>query len=75
MLKGHGIRISMDGKGRAPDNRMIERLWRIVKYDDIYIKGYKTMGELRQGAGGVFQQVKQGQTPDPGDEPAGVLLR
>ena len=36
----------MDGKGRALDNVMIERHWRTVKYDDIYIRGYKTMVEL-----------------------------
>jgi putative transposase len=33
----------MDGNGRALDNVMIERLWRTVKYDDIYVRGYKTM--------------------------------
>jgi len=48
-LKDHDVRISMDGKGRALDNRMIERLWRTVKYDDIYIKGYETMSELHHG--------------------------
>ena len=42
-------RISMDGKGRALDNVMIERLWRTVKYDDIYIRCYETMSELYQG--------------------------
>ena len=49
VLKAHKIKISMDGKGRALDNVMIERLWRTVKYDDIYIRGYETMGELYQG--------------------------
>lgn len=39
----------MDGKGRALDNVMIERLWRTVKYDDIYVRGYETMTELYQG--------------------------
>jgi putative transposase len=39
-LKAHGI--SMDGKGRALNNRMIERLWRTVKYHDIYVKAYET---------------------------------
>ena len=48
-LKAHGIRISMDGKGRALDNRMIERLWRTVKYDDIYVKAYETMDQLYDG--------------------------
>ena len=49
VLKAHDIRISMDGKGRALDNVMIERLWRTVKYDDIYVRGYETMTELYQG--------------------------
>ena len=46
VLKAHEIKISMDGKGRALDNVMIERLWRTIKYDDIYICGYERMGEL-----------------------------
>lgn len=49
VLKDHEIKISMDGKGRALDNVMIERLWRTVKYDDIYIRGYETMSALREG--------------------------
>ena len=55
-LKGHGIQGSMDGKGRALDNRMIERLWRSVKYDDIYIRGYESMGELRNGLRRYFEK-------------------
>ena len=38
VLEDHGIRISMDGKGRAMDNIMVERVWRTVKYEDIYIR-------------------------------------
>ena len=49
VLKKHDIRISMDGKGRALDNRMIERFWRSLKYDDIYIRAYDTVPELRLG--------------------------
>ena len=48
-LKADGVRISMDGRGRALDNRMVERLWRTVKYDDIYIRAYETMDQLRAG--------------------------
>ena len=48
-LKDHGIRISMDGKGRAMDNIMVERLWRTVKYEDIYIKDYETVEDLKKG--------------------------
>jgi putative transposase len=46
VLKDHGIRISMDGKGRAMDNIMIERLWRTVKYEEVYLKDYETVEEL-----------------------------
>lgn len=56
VLKKHQIRISMDGKGRALDNRMIERLWRSVKYDDIYIRAYESMSELYQGLGRYFEK-------------------
>ena len=55
-LRRHGIRISMDGQGRALDNRMIERLWRSVKYDDIYIRGYETMPELYHGLQRFFEK-------------------
>ena len=49
VLKDHGVRISMDGKGRAMDNIMVERLWRTVKYEDIYIKDYETVEDLIKG--------------------------
>lgn len=49
VLKDHGVKISMDGRGRATDNIMIERLWRTVKYDDIYLKDYETVAQLTAG--------------------------
>ena len=48
-LERDGIQISMDGKGRALDNVFIERLWRSVKYEDIYPKDYGTLREVRVG--------------------------
>ena len=48
-LEGLGIKVSMDGKGRWMDNVLVERLWRSVKYEDIYLKGYTTIGELERG--------------------------
>ena len=48
-LSSAGIRISMDGKGRWMDNVFIERLWRSLKYEDIYIKGYADGAEVRAG--------------------------
>jgi putative transposase len=47
-LKDNGIAISMDGKGRAMDNIFIERLWRSVKYEEIYLKEYKSVESLRK---------------------------
>jgi putative transposase len=49
ILKSHTIKISMDGRGRWIDNVFIERLWRSVKYQDIYLKAYSSIGELREG--------------------------
>jgi putative transposase len=49
ILKQHNIRISMDGRGRWIDNVFIERLWRSVKYQDIYLKSYDSIGELKKG--------------------------
>lgn len=55
VLKDHDIDISMDGKGRAMDNIMIERLWRSLKYEDIYLKDYETVGELIAGLREYFE--------------------
>ena len=49
VLKREGVSISMDGRGRALDNIFVERLWRSVKYEDIYLKGYGNMCELILG--------------------------
>lgn len=49
VLKDHQVKISMDGKGRVTDNIMVERLWRTVKYEDIYIKDYENVGEVIAG--------------------------
>jgi putative transposase len=45
----------MDGKGRALDNVFVERLWRSVKYEDIYPKGYDSLKEVRIGLRSYFQ--------------------
>lgn len=49
MLEGAGVQISMDGKGRALDNIFTERLWRTIKYEDVYLKDYGSPREARQG--------------------------
>jgi putative transposase len=71
ILKDHHIKISMDGKGRWIDNVFIERLWRSVKYQDIYLKAYSSIGELRNGLTKWFDRYDRrrhqgldNQTPD-----------
>jgi putative transposase len=54
-LERAGIAISMDGRGRALDNIFVERLWRSVKYEDIYLKDYATVPALAAGLGSYFQ--------------------
>lgn len=54
VLKRHNIQISMDGRGRALDNIFVERLWRSVKYEDVYLKGYTTVPELMTGLVAYF---------------------
>jgi len=49
MLKSHGISISMDGKGRCSDNIIVERFWRSLKYECVYMNEYKDMSGLREG--------------------------
>jgi putative transposase len=72
VLKREEIKISMDGRGRAFDNIFVERLWRNVKYEDVYLKGYATVGELLLGLSDYFvsynskrpHQALKNKTPD-----------
>ncbi len=74
-LKDRAIQISMDGKGAWRDNIFVERLWRSVKYEDIYLHAYEAPTEVKQGLKGYFDfynthrphQAHTGQTPDMGD--------
>jgi hypothetical protein len=54
VLIREGVSISMDGRGRALDNIFVERLWRNVKHEDVYLKGYASMGELTVGLAQYF---------------------
>jgi putative transposase len=54
VLSQHGIAISMDGRGRALDNIFVERLWRSVKHEDVYLKGYVNVPELQLGLAEYF---------------------
>jgi len=71
-LKKEGINISMDGKGRWCDNVFVERFWRSIKYEEIYLHGYDSVSEARSRIGQYIQffnnrrphQSLQAQTPD-----------
>jgi putative transposase len=65
VLKRERITISMDGRGRAFDNIFVERLWRSVKHEDVYLKGYATVGELLLGLAQYFS-FYNGERPHQG---------
>jgi len=56
VLNAHGVKISMDGKGRALDNVFVERLWRTVKHEDVYPNGYESVAECRTGLTAFFDR-------------------
>jgi len=72
VLREHGVAISMDGRGRWLDNVFIERLWRSVKYEEVYLKAYEDLTEARRELGDYFKlynlrrrhQGLGGRTPD-----------
>ena len=72
MLKTAGIKISMDGKGAWRDNVFVERLWRTIKYEEVYLHAYRDVREARAGLARylTFYNAKRphssldGQTPD-----------
>jgi putative transposase len=72
LLRAHGIQQSMDGKGRWVDNVFVERLWRSVKYEEVYLHAYDSVTQARQGLERYFRFYNQrrphssldGKTPD-----------
>ena len=54
-LAEHGAKISMDGRGRCMDNIFTERLWRTVKYEEVYLKSYRTIHEARTNLSAYFR--------------------
>ena len=56
ILKSRNIKISMDGKGRALDNIFVERLWRTVKYEEVYLKEYKTVKGAKDSLAAFFEK-------------------
>jgi putative transposase len=55
ILMVHNIQISMDGRGRYMDNIFVERLWRSVKYEEVYLKAYETVAEAKRQIGAYFK--------------------
>ncbi|WP_419224806.1 IS3 family transposase [Acinetobacter sp. A2] len=55
VLKSNGIQISMDGKGRWVDNVMVERLWRSVKYEEVYLKAYSSVTDAKKQLSAYFE--------------------
>ncbi len=72
LLKGHGIKISMDGKGCWRDNVFVERLWKSVKYEEVYLRAYDSVAEAKTHLGAYLRFYNQrrpqrsldGRTPD-----------
>jgi putative transposase len=71
VLKAAGTQISMDGKGRWVDNVFVERLWRSVKYEEVYLRAYESVSEARSRIGDYFRFYNSerkhqslGSTPD-----------
>jgi putative transposase len=58
-LESAGVAVSMDGRGRCLDNVFVERLWRSVKYEDIYLRRYEAVPELREGLGRYFRYYNE----------------
>jgi putative transposase len=71
-LRRHGIEISMDGRGQWRDNVFVERLWKSVKYEDVYLKAYDTVSDARAGISSYIEfynsrrphRAHAGRTPD-----------
>lgn len=72
LLNNHGIQISMDGKGCWRDNVFVERLWKSIKYEEVYLHAYETIGAAQQGLERYLtfynrqrpHRALDGQTPD-----------
>jgi len=82
VLNEHSIKISMDGKGRWIDNVIVERLWRSVKYEEVYLKAYDTVRHARESLKSYFafynskrkHQSLDYQTPDEVYYPKAVSI-
>ena len=59
MLLSQGVQVSMDGRGRCMDNVFVERLWRSIKYEEVYLKAYQNGTEARKGIGAYLAFYNQ----------------
>ena len=59
MLLAQGVQVSMDGRGRCMDNVFVERLWRSIKYEEVYLKAYQNGTEARKGIGAYLAFYNQ----------------
>src|SRR5262245_35098565 len=64
-LERAGVSVSMDGRGRCLDNVFVERLWRSVKYEDVYLRGYESVRELERGLRAYCAEMVSAQLPFP----------
>jgi putative transposase len=64
-----GIKLSMDGKGAWRDNVFVERVWRSVKYEEVYLKAYESVGHARRSIGGLHQSVQPETTSSESGRP------
>ena len=60
VLVAHGVRISMDSVGSYMDNVFVERLWKSVKYEEVYLRAYESVPEARTGLGRYFEFYNAG---------------
>ena len=59
MLLAQAVQVSMDGRGRCMDNVFVERLWRSIKYEEVYLKAYQNGTEARKGIGAYLAFYNQ----------------
>ena len=64
MLLAQGVQVSMDGRGRCMDNVFVERLWRSIKYEEVYLKAYQNGTEASKGIGAYLAFYNQ-ERPHP----------
>ena len=75
-LKEEGIRISMDGQGRWRDNVFVERVWKSIKYEEVYLRAYQSVSEARASLGTLHRVLQQPPTalqPEGANARSGIL--